>query len=257
MTSHDTWFRCAEPRPAAALRLVCFPHAGGAASFYGSWSRSLPSSVELLAVQYPGREDRIRDDRVHDMGKLADLVAEALEPLCAGRPISLLGHSMGAGVAYEVACRLERRGRTPARLFVSGRPAPDRQRRKAVHRASDEDLLTELRRLAPANHALADHPELAELMLPTVRDDFRLIESYEPCGSVLDCPVTAMLGDHDTEVTVEEAQGWRAFTRGRFTMKVFPGDHFYLIPRRAQLIDWVLRSLDGVAAPPRAWPSTP
>jgi pyochelin biosynthetic protein PchC len=237
--------------------LICFPHAGGAASFYGSWSRSLPSSVELLAVQYPGREDRIRDDRIDGMGRLADLVAEALEPLRDGPPVALLGHSMGAGVAYEVACRLERRGRTPARLFVSGRPAPDRQRRNAVHRASDEDLLTELRRLAPGNEILLDYPELAELMLPTVRSDFRLIESYEPCGAVLACPITAMLGDRDTEVAVSEAQGWRAFTRGGFTMKVFPGDHFYLISLRAQLIDWVLRSLDGVTTTPRAWPSTP
>src|ERR1700712_4687720 len=115
-----TWIRRFHESPGASARLVCFPHAGGAATYFYPLSRTLAPSIEALAVQYPGRQDRRAEPCVDDIHELADLVAPALLEW-ADRPLALFGHSMGATLAFEVAGRLEKAGVRPAGLFVSGR----------------------------------------------------------------------------------------------------------------------------------------
>jgi surfactin synthase thioesterase subunit len=221
------------PRPWATLRLFCFPHAGGAASAYRAWPALLPETVDVFAVQYPGREDRLAEPRVPVMDRLADHVAEAVDP-SLDRPFAFFGHSMGAAVAYEVAHRITRR--EPERLFVSAREAPHRSRSGDLHRASDAALLAELTRLGGSARELLDEPELRALVLPIVRDDYRLIETYRPAPRPpLACPVTVFRGDADPEVTAEDARAWQTTTTGAFEEKAFPGGHFYLVPHRHDL----------------------
>ena len=74
------WVRRWQPRPDATWRLVCFPHAGGGAGSYREWPPLLPPWVELLAVQYPGREDRFPDPLIDDMHELVAQLAAALHP---------------------------------------------------------------------------------------------------------------------------------------------------------------------------------
>jgi pyochelin biosynthetic protein PchC len=223
----DPWLRRPERGEPTQSVLICFPHAGGAASFYTAWSPLLPPWLDLLAVQYPGREDRLLDAQPGDLHELADLITGALEGL-RGRPVALFGHSMGAAVAYEVACRLEKRRQQPLMyLVVSGFPPPGRLRRTDIHLRDDEGVVAELMRLAPGNEALRER-QLVELMLPTIRNDCRIIECYQPSGIVLSCPVLALIGDRDPDISVDDMQGWQELTRGPFTTRVFPGDHFYL-----------------------------
>ena len=252
------WLRCWRPGPRAAVRLVCFPHAGGSASFFRTWSDELPGTVELRAVQYPGREDRINDRPIRQMSVMVDLVSEALAPL-ADRPLMLFGHSLGAAIAYEVAQRFRAPG-GPAitRLLVSGRPPPHRQRPADLHRRSDEALIAELCRLNPASQVLLTDSGLRELVLPTVRADYQLDETYHPRPRPpLSCPLTALAGQADPEASLEEMRGWADLTGAGFDLRVFPGDHFYLVGHRRQL----LRELSGLfpvvpaARPP--WLSTP
>jgi surfactin synthase thioesterase subunit len=239
------WFRCAQTRPWASMRLICFPHAGGSAVFYRSWAKALTPAIEVHAVQYPGRADRIRDPFITDGRQLARLVAGALSPLL-DRPVVLFGHSMGAVLAYEVARILENRGNTPAHLFVSGaRPAHQRGESDGNAGKDDDALVAEMVKLGGSDAEVLADPEMRELILPYVRNDFALVESYtyrpaEP----LTTPVTAMVGDADPHVTAAQATGWGELTSGAFTINEFPGDHFYLVPQQAQVVSEILRQLN-------------
>jgi len=247
------------PRPMAARRVVAFPHAGGAASFYSTWAADVPPGVELAAVQYPGRADRLGEPALERMEALADEVAGSVLPL-ADRPFVLFGHSMGALVAYEVALRLQRRvGAALAGLVVSGERGPALLAPGDRHRWSDERLWDEVRRLNGTDARMLEDRDLAALVLPRLRADYRLIETYRPrLAELLDCPVTSLVGDRDTEVTVEEAGAWRDATRSECRLHVFPGgDHFYLIRRRVEVIGHVLTSLGVVRPAAPLWPSTP
>ncbi len=246
------WLRVPRPVPTPRVRLVCFPHAGGAASAFGTWANRLPGDIEVAAVQYPGRQDRIDDPCAQNMEEIVEAVADALRP-ADGAPLALFGHSMGAAVAHEVAREVERAGREVAHLFVSGRPAPGLRDGGSVHEGGDDALLADVRRLS--GDVLAD-PALRELVLPSLRADYRLIESYAPSGDVtIDAPITACIGEDDAEVTRPEAMAWGDHTRGAFRLETFRGDHFYLVPEEAELLDTVAAAVAPVGRD--RWPSTP
>ncbi|MCP2342747.1 thioesterase II family protein [Actinomadura rupiterrae] len=239
----DTWIRRFHPAPDAALRLVCFPHAGGSASFYFPVSNALRRSaslagrVEVLAVQYPGRQDRRTDPPITDLNELADHVARALAPH-ADRPLMFFGHSMGASIAFETARRLEAKGSAPVAVVASGRRAPSRHRAESVHRRDDAGVIAELRALSGTDPSLLEDEELLRLFLPAVRADYTAIETYraEPDATV-SCPITVFTGDADPHVTLDEAEAWRGHTTGAFELRVFEGGHFYLSTSPALTIE--------------------
>ncbi|MBV8541201.1 MAG: thioesterase [Pseudonocardiales bacterium] len=210
-------------------RLVCFPHAGGAASYFLSFSRSLAAVLEVVAVQYPGRQDRRREPCCDSMTELADRVLRVLKPL-TDRPLALFGHSMGAIAAFEVARRLENEpGVSLVALFVSGRRAPSRYRAERVHQKDDAGLVAEIRALSGTDARILDSEELLRMTLPAVRGDYRAIETYRyQDGPKLRCPIHSLVGAADPQATIEEVAAWEEHTTGRFTISVFPGGHFYL-----------------------------
>lgn len=257
------WLRRWVVRPGARLRLVCLPHAGGAASFYRAWAALLSPDVELIAAQYPGREDRWNDRLVDRMDQLVTAVADSLLPV-TDRPYALFGHSMGSAVAWELAHALRERGRPgPRRLFASGRQAPGTARPGDVHRRGDDALRAELERLGGTHHEVLADPEMRAAVLGYIRNDYRLIETYRP-GSrpPLDCPIDVLAGDADPELRLtrddDQAGGWAALTSARTTVQVFPGGHFYLSSQRERVVSTVLRRLSpSFARDTRGWPSTP
>ncbi|HEV2636711.1 MAG TPA: alpha/beta fold hydrolase [Actinocrinis sp.] len=247
----DAWIRRYHQPPAGSPRLVCFPHAGGSASYYFPWSRTLAAEVEVLALQYPGRQDRMLDESAATIGELADGAYAALrargvlDPV-DGSPVSLFGHSMGAIVAFEITRRMQRDGLpAPARVFLSGRRAPDIYRATTpIHTLDDAGLVAEMKRVGGTHQDVLDNPDLQQLFLPTIRADYRAIETYryEP-GPPMQGPVTALTGDGDTAVTPDEAAAWERFTTGPFDLRVFRGGHFYLEEHSADLIDLVRTEL--------------
>lgn len=243
MTVMDTgragkWFR---RYPAAAgaprRRLVGFPHAGGTATLFHGWAGRLPGDVELLATQYPGRQERFAEPCVASMAELADRITDALEPEL-GTPLALFGHSLGSAVAYEVARRLdERHGVVPVRVVVSGRGAPHTERGGTLHLLDDDRLIASARRLGDLSSSVYDDPDLRPLLLPSLRGDFRLIEAYRPTEPVaLRAPITAVGGADDPGCTVPELMSWSRLTTAGFEQRIFPGDHFYLVPAEAELV---------------------
>lgn len=245
---YSSWIRTFHSTREAGIRLVCFPHAGGGAGFYFPLSGLLPPEVQLLAVQYPGRQDRRNEPGIGDIGTLADRIADALQLRHGGDRLAFFGHSMGAAVAFETARRLEQHpGSSPVHLFVSGRPAPcahDQRPEQYLHLRDDEELIAELSMLSGTDPALFSTPELRELLLSPVRADFRAIETYRCTpGASVGCPITALTGNADPLVSPAQVRMWQAHTSASCTLHVYEGRHFYLAERFGEVADQICRTL--------------
>lgn len=242
------WIRRYHPAPDAGIRLVCLPHAGGSASFYFPVSRALSPAVDVLCVQYPGRQDRRAEPNIEDLPTLAAAILGALDGWL-DKPLALFGHSMGATVGFELARMLEQeRGITPAWLFASGRRAPSMPRDERIHLESDDGFIRELRRLSGTDGNILGDEEMLRMILPSTRSDYRAAETYEyQPGPPLSCPITATVGDDDPKVTLDEARAWANHTSGAFDFQVFDGGHFYLTTHQTRLMKIMADQLKSAA----------
>ncbi|GAA4590473.1 surfactin synthase thioesterase subunit [Actinoplanes octamycinicus] len=230
----SAWIRCFHPAPSAPARLVCFPHAGGSASYFFPVSRALSPQVEVLGVQYPGRQDRRHEPCVSDLISLAEMIVPQIEPWL-DRPVAFFGHSLGASLAYEVARRLP--PGTLTGLFVSGRGAPTRVRNEGMHLADDHRLIADLARMSGTDPAVLADEEILRTVLPALRADYQAAETYRyHPGPPLTCPITALIGNLDDQVSEPEARPWADRTTGPFTLRTFPGGHFYLNDHAPEII---------------------
>jgi pyochelin biosynthetic protein PchC len=247
---HRLWMRNFHPSKPGVPRLLCLPHAGGSASFYFPVSAALAPEVDVLAVQYPGRQDRRLDPPVESIEALADELFRVIDPQ-DDTPLALFGHSMGSVVGFELARRLEAVGRPPAVFFASGRRGPSRVRTEFVHRRDDAGLIEEMRKLNGTDLALLNDREMLDLIMPALRADYKLVETYQRgSGPQLSCPVVAMTGDADPRVTIDEARSWAEETSGAFELLVHPGGHFYLASQHRAVNRQIRDRLPGLA--PRA-----
>ena len=236
------------PRPRARLRLFCFPWAGVGASAYFRWSRSLPDEIEVLSVQYPGREDRWREPGLRRIEPLVELLGPDLAPFC-DRPFAFWGHSMGALVAFELARQQAGHGGpSPRHLFVSGRQAPQLvERREPIPDVPDAEFIVELqRRYGGVPDAIARDPEVRALYLPTIRADLELVSryTYQP-GPPLACGLSVFggLADHVSRV---ELEAWQTQTTGSFRIHLLPGDHFFVTTQTEAIFRRVKSDLQEV-----------
>lgn len=237
----NPWVGVREARPDARLRLFCFPFAGGSASAYRSWSTDLPREIEVYPVQLPGREARFTEPAFRRMAELAPVVTDALAPLL-DRPFAFYGHSMGAILAFEVAHELRARGLAPpVALFPAAHQAPTIPHQGAVSERADLELMAYVTKMSDTPQ-LREHPELLRLILPTLRCDLALCDTYtyRPRGR-LACAVTALGGIDDT-VSRAELDAWGAETDGPFDVALMPGGHFFL-PAARELVARTLTTL--------------
>ncbi|TGB14468.1 alpha/beta fold hydrolase [Streptomyces sp. MZ04] len=254
MTRDDRWIRPIRPAPQAPAVLVCLAHAGGSAAFFHQFAGMPADVAEMLAVQYPGRQERRTEASITSLTELADRVTEALMPYTT-RPMVLFGHSMGGLVGHEVAARLTTAGRRPSALVVSGARAPSRHRDESVHRRSEAGIVDELRRLGGVDPAFLDDPELLQMIMPPLRGDYRAIESYRPVpGTPSPVPITVLTGDQDPMVTAEDAAAWSRHTSGGFALHTFSGGHFYLTEHIPEILAILCDVVTGAA---KAAPDSP
>ena len=235
----NPWIVKLRPNPRAALRLVCFPYAGGTASAFRTWPDGLPGDVEVLAIQPPGRETRSRERPFDQLAPLVTALVDAIAAQLTG-PFAIYGHSLGSLIAFEFARELRRRGLgAPLHLFASGRRAPQIPDRDPGHELPDREFWDWLRRFGGMPDALFQEPELMAYFLPLLRADVAVNRSPIEDEAPLSCPITAMGGLADPRVTIEALDAWRVQTTAAFDRELFAGGHFYIQSARAE----VLRSL--------------
>jgi surfactin synthase thioesterase subunit len=242
------WWPFGPPADLSRIPLLCLPFAGGGASAYRSWRRLQPAGIEVCPIQLPGRETRIRETPHTRVESLVEDLGPALRPI-AGRRWALFGHSMGAIVGYELTRRAAAWDLAPPdHLFVSAARPPSALRRGPgmLHTLPDDAFLTSLRDLKGTPEEVLAHQELMELLLPVLRSDFELCETYvHPGGSPLRVPITAIGGTDDPQISADDLEGWRRETAGDFRALRLPAAHFYLDEHAATILSFMARLLTG------------
>ncbi|NBE51944.1 thioesterase II family protein [Streptomyces boluensis] len=248
-----TWFRTIKRSSDPRLRLLCFPHAGGAASFFRGWADSVPAGVEVIAVRYPGREDRLFDPMADSLEDMARSVADSCRSFL-DTPLAMFGHSMGASVAYETALRLQEDfGTRLSALFVSARTPPGYEPHRPFTYTTDAELIEHVQSLGGTDKDALRDPDVLDLVLPSLRGDYRLVGEYRGAAGQreLRSPVIAYCGTEDTRVPRDAVADWSAVTSRGFSLRAFPGDHFYLLEHRRELLMDLFTHIGPLATPAR------
>ncbi len=243
---NNSWFQYWQKKPKAHVRLFCFPYAGGGASIYRTWSECTPPEIEVCPIRLPGRENRLLETPFSDLSTLIVSLEQAILPYL-DMPYAFFGHSMGALICFELArrIRLSRRDSGLLQLFVSGHraphiPDPD----MPTYHLPDPAFIKELRRLQGTPEVLLDNKELMTLLLPLLRADFTICETYSYSeDEPLQYPIYAVGALQDSEVPLEWLAAWQAHTKSTFKFRMFDGNHFFLHKEQEALLQTISQTL--------------
>ncbi|MFJ9622180.1 thioesterase II family protein [Streptomyces sp. NPDC101181] len=231
--------------------LICLPFAGAGPSFFTPWQPVAPAGLRILPLSLPGREKRFPEPAYTSVAPaVEDAYAQVAEELGgAGGPVVLFGHSMGAVLAYELAHRIAGSPGGPRldALVVSGSPGPWTPRTDRAGGLPDEEFAMRVRAFAGYDHPALAVPEMRELLLPTLRADVQLHESYVPSSArPLGVPVVSVRGREDTLVGAAQAAEWGRATTSELTVAELDGGHMYLTEQPGALLDLVAAELRAV-----------
>ena len=232
-------------RSAPRFRLFCFPYAGGSSGIFRDWAAELELNVEVCAIRLPGRERRYSELPFRRAEQVVESLVPVLRPLLE-TPFVMFGHSMGAMLAFELTRGIRAAtGVEPHALFVSAHRAPHLPlRRRAWHGLPHDELIAELKALNGTPPEVFEDHDLLELVLPILRSDLELTETYaSSAGPRLSCPVIAVGGSDDPTVSPQELAEWRAVTAGPFKSIVFEGGHFFVNSARGSVLEVIRREL--------------
>jgi surfactin synthase thioesterase subunit len=237
----SSWLVPAGAVKSPQMNLFCFPYAGGGASLFRSWPKILDQSIQLFGVQAPGKESRFSEAPLLTVADYADQAAKVILQTTGATPLALFGHSLGAAVAYETACRLSQAGKDVSCLLVSGRQAPNlKSKMKPISHQSDSQFISELALLEGTPTDVLANTELLELLLPMVKSEFAMSEAYRGSSTqMLACPVLAMGSTEDIWLDDNSLNLWSYVTSGQFQTKWFGGDHFFLRSHQADLVSFI------------------
>ena len=244
--TYKSWFICPKPNARAKLRLFCFHHAGGGAASFRNWSNNLPSSVEVYFVELPGRGFRLAEKAFVSLNPLVEAIADALHHNL-DKPFTFFGHSMGGLICFELARLLRKKhSLNPIHLFVSAHRAPQLpDPDPPIYNLPDSEFLRELRDLEGTPQAVLENAELMQLLLPTLRADFTVVDTYTYTAEPpLDCPITAFGGWQDREVSYEELKAWREQTKTTFSLHMLRGNHFFIHSAQSLLLEYLYQDLN-------------
>ncbi len=226
----NPWIPKINLSPVVKLRLFCFPYAGGSASVFQSWRRMFPQEIDICPVELPGHGGRLNEPLFKQLLPLVRATADGILPFLE-TPFAFFGHSMGALISFELARYLEQKYHlSPRWLLLSGRAAPQVKKVDApIYKLPDLEFKKKIQELNGTPSEVLSHKELMDLLLPILRADFATCETYiyQP-GPPLKCPITVFGGMQDKDVRVDDLKAWKEQTSGKFSLYLFPGDHFFI-----------------------------
>lgn len=226
----NQWIMYRQPRPKARLRLFCLPYAGGNASVFREWWQHLPRTVDVCPVELPGHGVRMAEEGYQYLPKLVGVLADGLGPYM-DIPFAFFGHSMGALLSFELSRYLRRHDEPqPAHLFVSSHRAPQIPHPDpTMHTLPRDEFVERLTHLGGMPEGVLNQPDLLELMLPIIRADFAMCDTYEYSReTALACSISAFGGMEDPSVTRDQLGAWSEQTTSSFMLRMLPGSHFFI-----------------------------
>ena len=246
------WIATRNTDEGTRIRLFCLPHAGSGSAIFHAWKRALPAWIEVCPILLPGREVRLAERSYTNSDVLIEEMAKALTEHL-NKPYAIFGHSMGALLAFELAQHLRSNAlRTPSYLFLSGRVAAHLPwGHKLIHHLPAEEFLAQLgARYGGLPQELLHDPLLQEIYLPILRADMMLLETHRHRERPpLDCPIMALAGMDDSNVSDESLTAWGQQTTADFSVRRFAGDHFYISgSSRALLLEVLCEKLIAMDA---------
>lgn len=231
-STSDVWILRHKQNPQARLRLFCFPYAGGGASLFRPWADALLPEVEVCPIQFPGREHRLAEPAYTRMDALVQALAEAIYPYL-DRPFAFFGHSMGGLICFELARQLRRMyDRHPVRLYIAAHRAPHLPNPSVTSMLiynQPLEMFKEVLRFEGTPERILQNDELMRVLMPTLRADFELCDTYEyRDDSPLECPFSLFGGLADTRIDTASLEAWRTHSSEACTLRMLPGSHFFL-----------------------------
>jgi len=236
------WVYCLKKKDNCTKRIFCFPYAGASSVIFHKWIDYFPDSVELFAIELPGRGRRFAEPLISEMNLLVEDLAKEMHPYL-DKPFQFFGHSMGALISFELACWLKKHyGISPEHLWVSAHTAPHLNfREEPFHKMPEEKFKTKLIELNGFPKEVLENEELFNLVLPIIRSDFQICETYNLKQKIqLDCAITAFGGANDSFVKIPDLIAWKYLTQGEFNFILIEGDHFFITNSYKKLIKNIL-----------------
>lgn len=236
------------------MKLFCFPYAGGSSIVFNNWKSYLRYDVELRAIELAGRGKRINEAHYIDLNDaINDLFSLIISEIKEGDSYAFFGHSMGAKIVYELTQRIiAKKFPGPKHIFFSGRGAPNalRLEEKAYHKLPDEEFKKEILKLGGTPKEFFEHPELVDVFLPLLKNDFRLAHEEAPIIEInpFPCDITVFIGK-DEDLTPEQVVGWKNNTSGICTIHYFKGGHFFINEKTEEVIQRINSTLQQISKP--------
>jgi surfactin synthase thioesterase subunit len=254
LSRHQSWIDVVnESSVPPRVRLFCIPYAGAGPSIFRSWQADVLDGIQICGVHLPGRGDRFTEPPFTRLSPLIDALAESIRPFL-DVPIAFFGHCMGALISFELARRLRDEGSQPIHLVVSALPGPSLLgEMRPLYDLPDAEFVSSLIALNGIPAELLEHRDLLNAMLPTLRADFELCETYQyRAGLPLQCRLSAYCGGRDPRCPTSLVDSWRGETVGKFASRCFPGDHFFIDSARAAVLSAISIDLLGALYTQRA-----
>lgn len=248
MTSHpntESWIQLHKPKSQAKIRLFCFPYAGGGAMAFFRWQNEILPEIDVCPIELPGRGKRFSEAPFISLPPLIEALAQGIEPYLTS-PFAFFGHSMGSLVSFELARYLRKQQMPlPAHLFISAFRAPQLpDKDPPIHQLPDVEFIHELKRFNGTPPAVLENMELMQVLLNTLRADFAVCETYIYAEEApLPCSLSVLGGVQDKEVSRTELEQWQKQTTRGFSLRMFPGDHFFLVPMQTLLLQAITQDL--------------
>ncbi len=235
--TQPVWLPLTKTDASKTLRLFCFPYAGGSSTIFHRWGEQLPDWVEVIAARLPGRGPKIREHAKESIGEIVQDIEPEVKAL-TGTPIALFGHSFGALVAFEVARQLHNLGQPPTLLVVSAsRAAHLPPTRAPIHALEQPEFIAELKQMGGTSENILESTELMQLLLPTLRADFKAAETYRYTpDEKLSCPILALASPTDPHIKISQAAAWEQLTNNTFQIEQISGGHHFLETSRSEVL---------------------